>query len=87
MNEEHFREIEVVMLYIGDARKRAEKAQKALMKMKAQPHLIEALKRVEHELSETNRFFRHGTYFADENYPDESAAPSLPASRETSPTL
>lgn len=80
MNEEHFREIEVVMLYLGEARKRAEKAQKALTKMKAKPHLIEAVKRVEHELSETNRFFRHGTYFADENYPAETTSEQLPLS-------
>jgi hypothetical protein len=80
MNEQHFKEIEVVMLYLGEARNRAEKAQKALTKMKAEPHLIEAVKRVEHELSETSRFFRHGTYFAAENYPDESVAEQLPLS-------
>lgn len=80
MNEEHFRQIETVMLYVGEARKRAERAQKALTKMKAEPHLIEAVKRVERELSETNRFFRHGTYFAAANYPDEAAAEQLPLS-------
>ena len=47
MNEQHFKEIEVVMLYLGEARKRAEKAQEALTKMKAEPHLIEAVKRVD----------------------------------------
>lgn len=43
VNEAHFAEIEKTLLYVSDARKRAEKAIKELQTGDAEPHLIAAL--------------------------------------------
>ncbi|MGI8805925.1 MAG: hypothetical protein ACR2IN_09625 [Thermoleophilaceae bacterium] len=42
MDEEHFSEIDAAMLYIEEARARAERGAAALRKAGAEPHLIEA---------------------------------------------
>ena len=64
MDEKHFAEIEVVMLYVEEARERAERAAKALRAEGADAHLIEALERSATELSDAGRRLRQGTYFA-----------------------
>jgi len=52
LDEKHFAEIEVAMLYIEEARERAERAAKALRADGADAHLIEALDRSATELSD-----------------------------------
>lgn len=64
LDEQHFAEIDVAMLYIEEARKRAERAAKALRDEGADVHLIEALERSEEELSAVARRLRQGTFFA-----------------------
>jgi hypothetical protein len=63
-NEQHFREIESVMNYVEDARRRTERAIAALERDDAEPHLVEALERTLDELSYTGKKLRQGTYFA-----------------------
>lgn len=64
MDEQHFAEIDVAMLYIEEARARAERAVDALRKSGADDHLIEALLKAEGELSDVARRLRQGTLFA-----------------------
>ena len=64
MDEKHFAEIEVAMLYIAEARERAERASKTLRAEGAETHLIEALERSTSELSDVAKRLRQGTYFA-----------------------
>lgn len=63
-NEGHFREIDSVMNYLEDARRRTERAIAALEKDGAEPHLVEALERTLDDLSDTARRLRQGTFFA-----------------------
>ena len=64
LDEKHFAEIDVAMLYIEEARRRAERAAAALRSDGADAHLIEALERSEKELSDAARRLRQGTFFA-----------------------
>ena len=64
LDEKHFEEIDVAMLYIEEARRRAEVAAAALRRDGAEPHLIEALEASERELSDVARRLRQGTFFA-----------------------
>ena len=64
LDELHFAEFDVAMLYIEEARSRAERAADALRKADAEPHLVEALERAEDEISEVARRLRQGTLFA-----------------------
>ena len=64
MDEKHFAEVDVAMLYIEEARERAERAAAALRAGGADAHLIEALERSEKELSDVARRLRQGTLFA-----------------------
>ena len=64
MDEEHFAEIDVAMLYIEQARERTERATTALRAEGADAHLIEALERSTAELSDVARRLRQGTFFA-----------------------
>jgi hypothetical protein len=64
MNEDHFLEIDAVMLYLEHARARTERAAAALRKDAADEHLVEALERTQNELSELARELRQGTFFA-----------------------
>ena len=43
MNEAHFAEVEKTLLFVSEARQRAERAAKALAKDGADEHLVEAL--------------------------------------------
>jgi len=64
LDEKHFAEIDVAMLYIEEARKRTERAATALRADGAEQHLIDALERSEEELSDVARQLRQGTLFA-----------------------
>lgn len=64
MDEKHFAEVDVVMLYVEEARRRAERAAAGLRRDGAEPHLAEALERSEEELSDVARRLRQGTFFA-----------------------
>lgn len=52
------------MLYIEQARSRAERAAAALRKNGADEHLVDALTQAEQELSDLARRLRQGTFFA-----------------------
>jgi septation ring formation regulator EzrA len=64
LDEKHFAEIDVAMLYIEEARERTERAMNALRTEGADAHLVEALERSATELSEVARRLRQGTLFA-----------------------
>ena len=74
MNEQHFSEIEATLLYISEARERAEKAVKNLMKMGAKEHLVGSMRHSEVQLRELHRSIMHGTYFSDDTYDDGTKA-------------
>ena len=63
MNEAHFAEIEKTLLYVSEARKRADKAIKAIRR-EAEPHLVAALEDAERELEVLGRTLMQKTYFA-----------------------
>ena len=64
MNEAHFAEIEKTLLYISEARIRAERAAKQIAKDGAEAHLVEALEEVDRELLALHRKLMQSTYFA-----------------------
>jgi hypothetical protein len=63
-DEHQYGEVDVVLLYIEDARRRAERAASELRAGGAEDFLVEALEQVEEELSETAKKLRQGTFFA-----------------------
>ncbi len=64
MDEHHYAEIDATLLYIEEARGRAERAIVELRRNGADSHLIEALESTMERLSDTARGLRQGTYFA-----------------------
>ena len=65
MNDEaQYHEIDAAMLYIEEARRRAEGGAAKLRDMGAESHLIEAMERAQADLSEAARHLRQGTLFA-----------------------
>lgn len=64
MDEQHFAEIDVAMLYIEEARVRTERAVATLRTGGADEHLVEALEKTQSELSDVARRLRQGTLFA-----------------------
>jgi hypothetical protein len=64
LDEQAFEQIDVAMLYIEEARSRAERAVEALRKSGADEHLIEAVSKAQEELSNVARRLRQGTLFA-----------------------
>ena len=64
LDETHFAEIDASMLYIEEARARAERAVKTLRGEGAEPHLIRALEDAQQQLSDVAREFRQGTLVA-----------------------
>ena len=64
MDEKHFAEIDVVMLYIEEARDARSERSRPLLAEGRDAHLVEALERSEAELSEVARRLRQGTLFA-----------------------
>ncbi len=64
MNEAHFREIEKVLLYVSEARRRAESVAEAIERDGAEAHLVAALRDAERELADLHRRLMQGTYWA-----------------------
>ena len=64
MNEAHFAEIEKTLLYVSEARKRAEKTAKELRRAGAEPHLVAAVEAAEKDLELVGRRLMQQTYFA-----------------------
>lgn len=64
MNEAHFAEIEKTLLYVSEARKRAEKTARELRRAGAEPHLISAIETAEKDLEALGRRLMQQTYFA-----------------------
>ena len=64
MNEAHFAEIEKALLYVSEARERAERPARTIAKDGAEPHLVEALGEAERELEALGRKLMQRTYFA-----------------------
>jgi hypothetical protein len=64
VNERHFAEIEKVLLYVSEARERAERAARELRRDDAESHLMEALDAAERELRDVGRRLMQGTYFS-----------------------
>lgn len=64
VNEAHFAGIERTLLYISEARQRAEKEARELRKAGAEPHLVEALQEAERALEALGRRLMQQTYFA-----------------------
>ena len=64
MNEAHFAEVEKTLLFVSEARQRAERAAKGLGKDGADEHLVEALEEAEQELAAIHRRLMQSTYFA-----------------------
>lgn len=57
-------EVEKVLLFVSDARGRAQKAQSKLETEKADQHVIDALAEAERSLASVHRQLMQGTYFA-----------------------
>lgn len=64
MNESHHSEVEKVLLYISEARERAERARVALERDGAEPHLIAALSQSEQQLRQEHRRLLQRTFYA-----------------------
>lgn len=64
MNEAHHGEVEKVLLYISEARERAERARLALVKDGAEPHLIAALQDSQDVLRQEHRRLLQRTFYA-----------------------
>lgn len=64
MNEDHFREIEKVLLYVSEARRKAEAVAGGLERGRAEEHLIEAVRESERDLADLHRRLMQGTYWA-----------------------
>lgn len=64
VNEAHFAEIEKTLLYVSDARERAERAARLLAGDDAEEHLVEALEQTQRELLALHRRLMQATYFA-----------------------
>lgn len=64
MNESHHSEVEKVLLYISEARERAERARLALERDGAEPHLVAALAQSEAQLRQEHRRLLQRTFYA-----------------------
>jgi len=64
VNEEHFKEIEKVLLYVSEARRKAEAVADGLERDSAEAHLVAALREAETELAGLHRKLMQGTYWA-----------------------
>ncbi|MEX2646609.1 MAG: hypothetical protein WD249_10135 [Gaiellaceae bacterium] len=63
-DEQQYGEIDVVLLYLEDTRRRAERAAADLRAGGAEDFLVEALEQVQEDVSEAARKLRQGTFFA-----------------------
>ncbi len=66
-NEAHHSEVEKVLLYISEARERAERARVALARDGAEQHLIAALQESEEHLRLEHRRLLQKTFYAVPN--------------------
>ena len=64
LDERNYGEVDIVLLHIEDARRRAEAACTALRAGGAEDSLVEALERTQEQLSETAKLLTQGTFFA-----------------------
>ncbi len=64
MNESHFAEIEKTLVYVSEARERAERSARTIAKDGAEVHLVEALEEAERDLEALGRTLMQRTYFA-----------------------
>ena len=64
LDEKNYGEVDVVLLYIEDARRRTEAACIALRASGAEDFLGEAMERAQAQLSETAKLLTQGTFFA-----------------------
>lgn len=64
MNEAHFGEIERVLLYVSEARERAERARRDLVAAGAEPHLVASLAASEAALAAEHRRLLQSTFYA-----------------------
>lgn len=63
-DEQQYGEVDVVLLYLENARRRAERAAADLRAGGAEDFLVEALEQAQEEISETAKKLRQGTFFA-----------------------
>jgi threonyl-tRNA synthetase len=64
VSERHLSEVERVLLYISEARERAQRARNALQSAGAEAHLIAALDAAEEALAADHRKLMQRTFFA-----------------------
>lgn len=64
MSEVHLNEVEKTLLYISEARERAQRARAALEQDGGEAHLIAALAATEQALAEDHRRLMQRTFFA-----------------------
>ena len=64
VNEAHYSEVEKVLLYISEARERAERARLALVRDGAEQHLVAALAESEEQLRREHRRLLQATFYA-----------------------
>lgn len=63
-DEQQYGEVDVVLLYIEDARRRAERAAAELRTGGAEDFLVEAMEQVQEELSRSAKKLIQGTFYA-----------------------
>lgn len=64
LDEKNYGEVDVILMYIEEARARTERASAALRANGAEDFLIEAMERTQGQLSETAKLLTQGTFFA-----------------------
>lgn len=64
LDEKHYGEVDVVLLYIEDARRRAERAAAELRAGGAEDFLVESMEQVQEELSRSAKRLIQGTFYA-----------------------
>ena len=64
LDERNYGEVDVVLLHIEDARRRAEQACAALRDGVAEDFLVEAMEQAQEQLSATAKLLTQGTFFA-----------------------
>lgn len=64
MSEGHLSEVEKTLLYISEARERAQRAASSIERAGAEPHLVAALRAAERSLTESHRQLMQRTFFA-----------------------
>lgn len=63
MSATHLEEVDATLLLLSETRERAERAARAIAGESGQPHLVEALERVDRDLLALHRKLMDETYF------------------------